>query len=194
MATTKRIVTIDVETNGLFGDQLAFYMGYFEVTFTPGEDPAVVLLSQHEGRVGDEYATEGWVQDNVLPAVAVMPVTASSPEELVEAVWSVWIANKDLGCTPLVHMGHPVETGMFRRAVTQRPGRDWDGPYPGFRDVWQMLDDEGLNGDSVNQAIETLGLDLDVEGLSDHHPKCDAIRALRVYVEIMRRRLGSLAA
>lgn len=175
-----KIFSLDAEVNGLYGDA-------FAIAVTVREDGTEV--AKFEGRIPDSAVTDGWVRENVLPALAGMTVTHPSSEELEEAFWAFWEAEKE-GCAVIAHCGSPVESGLYRRCAERDLGsRAFSGPYPAIHDVATLLLALSEQPDSVDKYIERYGLTVPFKGVT-HHPMFDAAAAAIVWEHAMARLTG----
>jgi DNA polymerase III alpha subunit (gram-positive type) len=170
--TNKKIMSVDVETNGLYGQPFAIGA----VLFNNGE-----TTEEFTARCPCPINMNEWVKDNVLPALTNMPETHPNYHTMVEAFYSWYMTHKE-GAVIIAHIAHPVETGLFRDMIKAAPGRDFNGPYP-FIDVASVLLAKGFDPLSVDQYI--LKKKLSVPPESPHHPLYDAHAALAVYIHLM---------
>ena len=162
-----KILSLDAEVNGLYG--VAFAIG--AVIRDGGTE-----VARFSGRCSDNFVTDGWVRENVLPKIADMPIDHTSSESLEEAFWKWWESNKD-GCTVIAHCGSPVESGLFRRCVERDVAtRAFSGPYPALHDVATLLLIRGHDPSSVDGFLRAKSIDVPFNGAS-HHPLYDAIAA-----------------
>lgn len=166
----QKILSIDAEVDGLYGDA-------FAIAFTVREGGKEIYA--WSGRAPDSEVKDGWVRDNVLPALADMPVTHSNSSSLEEAFWAEWLQNKE-GCTVIAHCGSPVESGLFRRCVERDvTNRQWDAPFP-LHDVATLLLMKGEDPLSVDSFIKRRGIKPQFDGVA-HHPMYDAVCAAQVW-------------
>ena len=160
-----KIFSLDAETDGLFGSAFSI-----AVCVRKGgvETARFVGHCLYGG-------TNEWVLENVLPALAEMPVTHESSEELEEAFWQFWLKHRE-EAIPIAHCHSPVETGLFRRCVERDlEARQWLGPYPAIHDVATLLLLLGEKADSVDAYVAKHGIEVP-EGTA-HNPYYDAVVA-----------------
>ena len=170
-----KLLSLDAEVNGLYGMA-------FAIAFTIRENGKEVYSWQ--GRCPDSYVTDGWVMENIFPAIKDMTVDHATPEALEEAFWEEWMEHKD-GCTVIAHCGSPVESGLFRRCVERDLGsRQWDGPYPAMHDVATLLLMNGEDPLSVDSYAKKRGIKSEFRG-STHHPMYDAVIAAQVWESLI---------
>ncbi len=166
----QKILSIDAEVDGLYGMA-------FAIAFTVREDGEEIY--SWSGRSPDHEVSDGWVRENVLPALDGMAVTHSSSIELEEAFWTEWMQHKE-GCTVIAHCGSPVESGLFRRCVERDvTNRQWDAPFP-LHDVATLLLMKGENPLSVDSFMKKHGIKPQFKGAA-HHPMFDAVCAAQVW-------------
>jgi hypothetical protein len=167
---SKRILSFDVEANGLHGEGFAVGAAVIE------EDGAV--RARFAGRAPIQGEVNPWVAENVLPALAGMEVTHASAAELRAALWA-WREAKQLeakaaGITliEVADIGYPVEARFLAACQDDDlAGRAWGGPYP-LHEVATLLLAAGVDPD-VNR--EEYAADALVgREVRKHHPAWDA--------------------
>ncbi len=164
---TNKIFSLDAEVDGLYGSSFAI-----AVTVRVDGQETVRFV----GRIPDSVVHDDWVMKNVMPALAGMAVTHSSSEELEEAFWAFWVAQKE-GAIVIAHCGSPVESGLFRRCVERNlDERAFAGPYPCLHDVGTLLLALGEDAGSVDGYNKRNGIAVPFDGVS-HHPMYDAAAA-----------------
>jgi hypothetical protein len=174
-----KILSVDAEVNGLYGQA-------FAVAAIVREDGKEI--AQFVGRCPIEGKVDGWVANSVLPSLEDMEVNFSSVEELEEAFWSFFRLNTD-GATVIVHIGSPVESGLFRRCVERRlEERAFQGPYP-LHEVGTLLLALGEDPSSVDKYNLKYGLGVPFSGTT-HHPMYDAIAAVVAWEHAIKRLAG----
>lgn len=163
------IFSLDAETDGLYGPAFAIGVSVRE----DGVETACFVGRCPYG--GDNE----WVQTNVIPALAEMPVAHESSEELEEAFWQFWLENRERAI-PIAHCHSPVETGLLRRCVERDlSARQWSGPYPAIHDVATLLLLLGESPDSVDAYVAKHRIEVP-EGAA-HDPYYDAVIAALVW-------------
>ncbi len=172
-----KIFSVDAEVDGLYGPS-------FAIGAIVREDGREV--ARFSGRIPDLAVTNGWVKENVLPALVGMDVTHSSSEELEESFWEFWMTQKE-SSTVVAHCGSPVESGLFRRCVERKlDERQFAGPYPCLHDVGTALLALGEDPSSVDGYVAKNGIVVPFEGVS-HHPMYDAATAAVAWEHAMSR-------
>jgi len=170
-----KLLSVDAEVDGLYGMA-------FAIAFTVRESGKEVYSWQ--GRCPDSYVTDGWVMENIFPAIKDMAVDHATPEALEEAFWKEWMKHKD-GCTVIAHCGSPVESGLFRRCVERDlSSRQWDAPYPALHDVATLLLVNGEDPSSVDGYAKKAGIKPEFNG-STHHPMYDAVISAQVWESLI---------
>jgi len=165
-----KIMSIDAEVDGLYGKA-------FAIALTIREDGKEIY--SWSGRSPDSEVRDGWVHENVLPAIMTMAVTHDSSIELEEAFWRQWLHHKD-GCHCIAHCGSPVESGLFRRCVERNlSGRQWDAPFP-LHEVATVLLQAGEDPVSVDKFMSKRGIKPQFVG-TPHHPMYDAVVAAQIW-------------
>ena len=144
-----KFLSVDAEVDGLYGRA-------FAIAVTIREDGHEI--GAFTGRIGDEYVTDAWVRENVLPALVGMEVTHTSPDELEEAFWAFYestFVDGQYGRGPdpqlcvIAHCGAPVESGLFARCVARDSSRTFQGPMP-LHEVGTALLLKGADATSVD--------------------------------------------
>ena len=145
-----KIFSVDAEVNGLYGRA-------FAIAATIRKDGREV--ASFTGRVDDQFVTDDWVRENVLPTLVGMEVTHTSPDDLEEAFWAFWLSTHvdgqwgpgpDPQLAVIAHCGAPVESGLFARCVLRDEGsRKFKGPMP-LHEVGSLLLALGEDPSSVD--------------------------------------------
>lgn len=162
-----KLFSVDAEVDGLYGKSFAI-----AVTIRRNGQE----IAKFEGRIPDSAISDSWVKDNVLPALANMPITHQTSEDLEEAFWTFWMQQKD-DVTVIAHCGSPVESGLFRRCIERNlDERQWNGPYPAIHDVATILLALDEKPDSVDSYNKDHEIEVPFDGTT-HHPMYDAASA-----------------
>ena len=170
----EKIISVDAETNGLWGQPFAVAFIVFSASGT--ELDRATFRCPIEGPVND------WVVENVLPEMEDIALTHSSYEGMLKAIGQWWLSNKE-GAIALWHMGHIVEAHLYRELHRVGCIGDWDAPYTPV-ELSVMLESAGYPADSVDGYIARNGLSLpDYEG-GTHNPLYDAAAAASVYFDL----------
>ena len=167
----KKLLSFDAETNGLWGQ--AFAIGALVY------DEKGAEVARFVGRLPDSAVTDEWVQKNVLPTLASVPVTHQTYDELLKSFAEFYMANKK-DADVVAHMGFIVEVKVLRDMHDQKLIGDWDAPYP-LLDVSGNLQQAGEDATSVDKYVQKHNLSVgEFEG-GTHNPLYDSAIAAVVY-------------
>lgn len=120
---TTRILSFDLETNGLHGQ--AFAVG--AVLMNASSE----ILDKFSGRTEIKGDLDPWVEKNVIPAISDMPVNHHSYNELKESFWKWYLAAKPKCDYVLVNNGYPVEYRFLLECQeADLSERYWQHPFP----------------------------------------------------------------
>lgn len=165
----KKIISLDVETDGLYGD--GFAVGAY--VFENGRE-----IDRFVGIAEIERIQDPWVLENVVYALKNIPVY-SSRLDLRNNFWNFWTKNKDQAII-ISDYGSPVESYFFRKCIEDDiKNRQWLGPYP-LHEVATMLLSKGIDPD-INR-IEYVH-NLLSHTPKKHHPLDDALVSLLTWVQ-----------
>lgn len=172
----KKIMSIDAETNGLWGKAFAVSAILYGEN---GEELKKVVY-----RLPNNVVTNQWVIENVLPPLNNLEVTHNTYEEMLKdfAVW--YLENKE-GSEVLYHMGHVVEAFLFREMHDLGFIGDWDAPYTPI-EVSELLRINGYAPDSVDAYVKQNNIAVSNYG-STHNPLFDCEVAAKVYFHITKK-------
>ncbi len=163
MSESMRLISIDVESNGLHG--AGFAVGAVVL------DSSGAVLDRFEGRAPIEGPVDKWVEENVLPALSGMEVTFDTSADLRTAFWT-WFQKAKSGAIVLADVGCPVETRFLAACIDDaRDERAWGGPYP-LHEVATLLLAAGFDPDVKREefAAEMIA----GREVCKHHPAWDA--------------------
>lgn len=169
----KRFMSIDAETDGLWGTPFAVAAVVYKVL--NGK-----LLE--EDRICLFYGADiknAWVKENVIPALEMLP-TNSSYQTMLEEFANFYMENKS--ATVIWHMGHVVEAYIFRELQSLGYIGEWDAPYTPV-EVATMLQLAGYDPSSVDTYAKENEIVL-TKGGSTHNPLYDCIVAAKVFEHI----------
>jgi len=188
----KKIMSIDAETNGLWGKPFAVAVIVYD---QEGKEIDKVCY-----RLRNEFVTDDWVKEKVLP-VLDFPVThvnnlfdtqiGKKPQmereykEMLKDFAEFYLKYKS-ECEVLWHMGQPVEAFLFRELVRLNLIGAFEAPYTPI-ELSTILDIEGEKADSPDAYVEKYNLEISEYG-STHNPLYDCEVAAKVYFDIMKRR------
>lgn len=172
-----KIVSVDAETNGLWGQAFAIAA----VTYVDG-----AMDSEFIGRCPIDGEVNPWVADNVLPQIKGIPEDYPSYASLVAAFARYYLDNKQ-DADVIAHIPFPVETRMFSDAHDMEFIGDWDAPFP-LIDVASCLAQAGKDPTSVDKYIDDNKLIIHGGCLpgETHNPLYDARAAAVCYSHLRR--------
>ena len=164
------LMTIDVESIGLFGE--AFAVAYV-VTDTAGTLLDEGLFACDPYRAAGTGANRRWVLENV-PAIEA---THYDPRQVREAFWLSWITWRERGAVMFAECSFPVESKFLTDCVTDSPSdREYLGPYP-LHDIASLLLASGRNPLDTYDRLPS--------EVPAHHPLCDARQSSRLLLECL---------
>jgi autonomous glycyl radical cofactor GrcA len=183
-----KIISIDAETNGLWGNPFAIaaivyekrlkphYMSGWEAIGYEWKEVDRIVL-----RLPDSFVTEPWVIEIVLPTLAGIKSTHDSYEKMLNDFAHFYMSNK-FEATVLYHMGHVVEAFLFREMVRLGYIGHFDAPYLPI-DVANDLRLAGEQADSVDKYAAKYGLKVSDYGTT-HNPLYDCEIAAKVFFHL----------
>lgn len=166
-----KVFSFDAETNGLWGKP--FSIG--AIVYQDG-----IEIAKFFGRLPDEFVTNEWVKDNVLPTLP-KEVTHTEYSELLKDFSLFYMENKE-DSHVICHMGYIVEAFLLREMHDLGFIGDWDAPYP-LIDVEGLLRGRNVNSTSVDEYAEKMGLKISDYG-TKHNPLYDCEVTAKVYYNI----------
>lgn len=187
----KYIMSLDAETNGLWGQPFAV-AGIIYNSQT-GEEVDKICL-----RLPNDAVTDSWVVENVLPTLN-FPVTHTGnilfdtqigkEKRLIRAYESMlrdfaeWYMKYKDESEVLWHMGHIVESHLFREMHRLNFIGDWDAPYVPI-EVSAYLQQAGEPADSVDSYAKKHNLNITDYGTT-HNMLYDCEVAFKCYFHII---------
>ncbi len=171
-----KILTLDAETNGLWGQ--AFAIG--AVLYENG-----IEVASFYARCPIEGEVNSWVAENVLPQMEDMIQTHDSYEKMLKAFAEFFMENK-ADADVIFHMGVPVESRVIIDMHDKGFIGDWDGAYP-WLDIAGCLKHAGFDCTSV----DTYNAEHDIvvpqpEAGGTHNPLYDSRAAALCYMDLMK--------
>lgn len=172
LTSGSKILSFDLETNGLHGQ--VFAAGGVVV------NAQNQVVDQFSGRTNIQGPVDTWVQENVLPAIADMPVDYQSYEQLREAFWKWFLSAKENSDYVVVNNGYPIEYKFLLDCQNVNiEERYWDHPFP-ILDLTSLLLQIGQYSNSDKQQFMKEFLTQFTRQV--HHPVQDAtITALAAF-------------
>lgn len=189
MNVPNKIISIDVESDGLYGRPFAIAAVVYEYQNVSGAISAAQgFVSSHWNeidrytlRLPDGAVKNNWVRHTVLPAISGMRVTHNDYEDMLSEFATFYHGHKD--GTVLWHMGHVVEVFLFRECVRLGFIGEFEGPYTPI-EVSMTLREHGYDPSSVDAVMTSL--DIEKPGGSSHDPLYDCIVAFKVWERLNR--------
>lgn len=137
MSENKKILSLDAETNGLYGD--AFSIGAILMDKETGKEEKRFLA-----RCPIFEEIDPFVRDNVLPQMESIITTNPTDTSMLADFIDFFQENKE-NADVIVHMGCPVEAKLFIDAVDMGFMGPFDGPYPlvdiaTYQEIWDKVD------------------------------------------------------
>ena len=188
-----KVLSIDCETNGLYGQIFAIGAIYKDLKI--GEEAI------YQARVSIEDEVNSWVQENVIPNIKDIELLDKTVDDdtigmeklLLKDFKKFYDEMKKISENELIVIGHmicPVEANLFVKMRKYGLMEDFEGPYP-FIDVASMMfmiEDEDPT--SVDKYIERWSLKTPLSSRT-HHPLYDAKAALTVFKDLKTRMKGA---
>lgn len=170
MKTVNKYFSVDAETDGLWGNIFAVAAIVYNEF---GKEIERIAL-----RLPDSVVENKWVKENVLPQLSDMEITHTSYEKMMQEFSSFYMKHKDANV--LWHMGHIVESYLFREMHRLGFIGDWDAPYVPI-EVASYLEIAGEPADSVDSYAKKYEINIDG---STHNPLYDCEVAAKVLFHI----------
>jgi len=161
----KKIISIDAETNGLYGKA-------FSISAVLEENGIITSVTF---RCPIEGVTNEFVRDNVLPVMEDIPMTHGSYKWMLNDFIDFYMENKN-DAEIIVHMGVPVEAKLFIDAREFGFIGDFDAPYP-------LIDISAFP--EIGTSVDTYNKNNNIVVVGNcHNPLYDCIAALEAYKSI----------
>lgn len=170
-----RVLSIDAETNGLYGRAFAVGAVFTDDQRPDGTVDALLVTCPVEGEL------DPWVAENVPLELRQNP-SVDSYAELLDELWKFYDEHRE-NTDVIAHVAFPVETTLLRDMVTAAPDRQ--GPFP-LLDVASVLKARGFDPTSVDAYNQAHRLWTgQFRSFAPHHPVGDAWAAERAYRHLM---------
>jgi len=171
----KKILSIDAETDGLWGNPFAIGA----IVYEDGLE-----IDKFVGRLPESFVKNEWVKENVLTAIKnSIPSSYLEYEVLLKDFARFYLKHKE-GAEVVVHMGYIVEAYLFRELHRLGLIGDWDAPFPLY-DVSGNLQAAGEIPTSVEAYVNKYDIKTNGYGTT-HNPLYDAEVAARAYMHLMK--------
>ncbi|GEM_PF-563867 len=191
-----KVFSFDAETDGLWGRPFALSAVVYDSspignTLTQMGQMYSVVKTGHPaksfvGYLGPDAVTDGWVRENVLPALKELEPTHDSYESMLSDFAAFYMQHKS-EADIIAHIGVPVESQVIEEMHRLGLIGEWDAPFP-MIDVGSVLkgrSENPLSVDEYNARHQTLRNFPEVCGLSPHHPLYDSIAAAAAYYHLL---------
>ncbi len=176
MNNTDTFLCFDVESNGLHGQ--AFAVGAVVVSADG------TLVDSFEARCPIEGDVDSWVTENVLPALATLPVTHQNAKSLRQSFWEWYSTHKDTVNYILSENGYPVEARfMIACQEDDLENRYTSHPFP-WIDASSLLLQAGIAPLTPREAL--LADEEPSEQFPKHHPTGDALASVHTALKALR--------
>lgn len=189
-----KVLSIDCETNGLYGQ--IFAIGAIYKDLKTGEEEI------YQARVSIEESLNQWVKENVLPNVQNIELLDKTANDDAIGMEKLLLDNFNgfynkikyiAGSNELITIGHmvcPVEANLFIKMKKYKLMEDFDGPYPliDVASMMFMLEDEDPT--TIDGYIEKWSLEKPLY-LNSHNPLYDAKATLTVFKDLKIRMKGT---
>ena len=173
-----KFLSLDAETNGLWGKPFTIAVTGYDAN---GDE---TVARKWAIKNLNSVVTNNWVKENVLPALELEGcILVDSYDDLLKEFADFY--NQHKSAKTMWHMGHIVETHLFRECVSKGLIGEWDAPYTPI-EISSILLVLGEKEDSVDAYISKH--QLDVELGSTHDPLYDCRVAAAVYFHAIKRR------
>lgn len=166
----KKYLSLDAETDGLWGNPFAIGMIVYETV-----EGKLRKIEETFWRLPNEVVKSEWVITNVLPTLD-FPVTHESYEEMLKDFSEKYMSKKNAAV--VWHMGHIVEAYLFRELHRLGFIGDWDAPYVPI-EVSALLAAVGEKADSVDSYVEKYNIEKPTG--STHNPLYDCEVTAKVF-------------
>lgn len=169
------ILSVDAETDCLWGNP--FWIAGI-VYDEKGKEIDKINVAIKNPKVKEE-----WVKENVLPELekCTNVTLVDNYETMLEKFAEFYNKYRDKS-TVLWHMGHIVESYLFRELHRLELIGDWDAPYTPI-EVSEILRQNNEDADSVDSYIEKNNISVNDYG-STHNPLYDCEVAAKVYFDL----------
>ncbi len=166
----KRIMFIDAETDGLYGE-------FISVGIVIVDGSGSKIEEHYLGRnLSQMTITSDWVKEHVIPQVGAYDVYDSS-EELLNQVWDIWLKQGN-AVDVIADVSYPVECRLWEACVRlDLKKREFQAPFP-LLDLSSMLYAKGI--DPIQSRKELVKMD----GIEkQHNALYDAQIAAKIWMK-----------
>lgn len=141
-----RVISLDVESDGLWGNPIS-------IGFTIEEDGKVVYKNEACCLSNLDNSSD-WVKENVINPLRNRKDIPKfeTYRELLSWFANEYMKYKDTH-TVIYHMGHIVESNLFKELISYRLIGEWDAPYTPV-EISTLLSVRGFAPDSVDALVK----------------------------------------
>lgn len=172
MKIEKRILSVDAETDGLWGQIFAVAA----ILYNESGEEIDKFIFRSNVEINNE-----WVKENVIPTLDNIPIMGRY-EDMLKSFSDFYMKYRD--ATTLWHMGHIVESNLFREMHRLGYIGEWDAPYVPI-EVSAYLEQVGESPDSVDKYAKSHNIEIMDYGTT-HNPLYDCEVAYKVYYDLCR--------
>lgn len=160
-----RILSIDVESNGLHGE--AFAVGAVLINCTGS------VIDEYSARCPIKGEVDEWVVKHVLPSLDDFPETHKTAKEMRSDFWAWYKTAKSQADYVLADNGYPVEDRfLIQCQEDDLDERYWDHPFP-LMDLSSMLLQIGVKP-SIERNMFVGDEQIAAADIQKHNPRWDA--------------------
>lgn len=142
-----RIMSLDVESNGLWGNPIS-------IGFTL-EENGVVKTKKEACYIDEQAEYDEWITENVVNPLRKNKevIHFKSYQGLLGWFAKEYLKAKAQNYNVLYHMGHIVESNLFKELKNNNFIGEWDAPYIPI-ELSMLLELKGFKADSVDALVE----------------------------------------
>lgn len=170
---SRGFMSIDAESDGLWGNIFSVAAIVYD---NDGVEVDKILL-----RLPSAYVNNEWVKEHVLPNLDFAPTHTDYTAMLKD--FAAFYTKYQEEYRALYHMGHIIESYLFRELRNLNLIGDFDAPYVPV-EVSMYLDMIGERADSVDAYVIKYNVRVEYYGRT-HNPLYDCVVAYRVYKHII---------
>lgn len=164
ISSETKLLSIDVESNGLHGEAFAVGAVLAQADGT--------LLDDFQGRCPINGEVDDWVKKNVLKAMKDFHQTHDNARAMRDAFWQWFIAAKQRADYVMTDNGYPVEARFLIQCQDDDiDNRYWDHAFP-MLDLSSMLLQAGIKPLAVKQQF--VAEFIKGQPILQHNPRFDA--------------------
>lgn len=168
----KLIFSLDCETNGLRGQ-------IFAIAYTVTEEETGKEIENKVFRCDIQGEVVPFVAENVLITMKDIKITHGTYKSMIEDFSKDYFEYKNKGAKFIVHMGYPVETGLFDEMYKLGFMGEFEAPYP-------LIDISAFP--EINTSVDTYNAkhNISEEQGETHNPLFDCRQTTNAYLHILK--------